>query len=93
MGTAQWIWWDIRGDSCKRIRNGKTDAPLRADVPMKPFKADAGATAEVEHRFAGLEIEVFEGSSADAVKEASAEWIWWDVRRYRNRPRSAGSGP
>ena len=37
---------------------------------MKPFKADAGAAAEVEHRFAGLEIEVFEGGGADPIEEA-----------------------
>ena len=37
---------------------------------MKLFKADAGAAAEIEHRFAGLEIEVFEGGSADPIKKA-----------------------
>ena len=46
------------------------DPSLRADVPMKPFKADASATAEVKDRFAWLEIEVFEGGGANAVEEA-----------------------
>ena len=46
------------------------DASLRPDVPMKPFKADTGAASEVEHRFAGLEIKVFEGGLADALQPA-----------------------
>ena len=46
------------------------DASMRADVPMKPFKAYAGAASEVEHRFAGLEIEVFEGGGADPIEKA-----------------------